>query len=146
MKNFRDLTKGHHVLMGRKTFQSLAGALPARDNLVVSGDRSIIPRGFYLFASPLEARDFAEERGEPELFIIGGASIYEFFMVRRLVDRMYLTEVDYRGEADVFFPKFSDSDWETRKTQYFEENGENDHGGCIRTLVRRETAASSTSL
>ncbi|MDR1494575.1 MAG: dihydrofolate reductase [Rickettsiales bacterium] len=143
MKNFKSLTREHHVLMGRKTFQSIGRALPARENLVISRGKDPVPNGFYVFGSPPEAANFARNRGESELFIIGGAHIYEFFMARGLADRMYLTEVDYDGEADVFFPEFHEEDWETVEMRYFEKNDENEYGGRIRTILRKtETLAS----
>jgi dihydrofolate reductase len=141
MKNFKNLTWGHHLLMGRKTFQSIGRALPGRENMVISRGKDLVPVGFRVFDSPPKAVDFARDSGEVELFVIGGASIYEFFLANGLVDRMYLSEVNCDGKADVFFPEFSEADWEIVETHHFTENGENEYGGRIRTMVRKEKAS-----
>lgn len=108
-KNFKAITSGHHILMGRKTFESIGKPLPNRTSLVLSrGDFS--QEGVHTFNEPQEAFNFARQEGEEELFIIGGANIYETLFP--YVDKMYLSEVDFEGEADAHLKQIDFSSWD----------------------------------
>lgn len=103
LKKFRELTNGHHILMGRKTFESIGRPLPNRTTLVVTSDAQqsdswVGPLHF--FQSIEEAVGYATSKGEQELFIVGGAQIYSQFI--DLVDKIYVSEIDFNGEADTF--------------------------------------------
>jgi dihydrofolate reductase len=105
MKHFRDTTKGHTVLMGLKTFQSIGKPLPERKNIILSHDPSIEVDGAYVATSPEEALETAKEQEDEEIFVIGGAMVYSLFLKR--VDRLYLTLIDADfPDADVFFPEY----------------------------------------
>jgi dihydrofolate reductase len=134
MDHFRNLTMDHHVLMGRKTFQSLGKPLPRRTNVVVSRNAELSLEGCRVFSSFGGAIEFAKKDGEAELFVIGGAAVYSFFIKNKLADRMYLTEVDYSGKADVFFPEFNSLDWQLEKYLCFEKNYKNDYSCRILTM------------
>lgn len=109
LQNFKKVTLGHHVLMGRKTFESLGKPLPGRTNIVISSKME--PReDIKVFPSIEEGAAFAKSQGETELFICGGSKIYEDSLP--LATFMYLTQVDYSGEADAYFPVFESSEWE----------------------------------
>lgn len=114
LHRFRDLTTGHTIVMGRKTYESLPhGALPHRRNIVLSRSRESII-GCDTFASLEEALAHCE--GEEEIFIIGGESVYRQAMTR--ASRLYLTLVDDTPTlADAFFPPINDGDWETVKEE-----------------------------
>lgn len=128
MTRFRELTTGHTIIMGRKTFESLPnGALPNRHNIVISKTREQIA-GCEVFASleeALEARKEAVERkeaAEDECFIIGGASIYE--QALPFADKLYLTIVEKEPEhADTFFPEINPAEWEVTEKEMRNENG-----------------------
>lgn len=104
LKRFKALTTGHTIIMGRKTFDSLPkGALPNRRNVVVSRTVRELP-GCEVFPSLDEA--LAHSSADEDIYIIGGASIYE--QALPLADRLCLTEIDdIPQEADVFFPDYS---------------------------------------
>ncbi|MDR2777613.1 MAG: dihydrofolate reductase [Rickettsiales bacterium] len=136
MRNFKNLTSGHHILMGRKTFQSIGRALPNRKNLVLGRGDNLVSRDIYVFTTPMDAVDFAQNNGESELFVIGGAIVYEFFITRGLVDKMYLTDVDYDGEADVFFPKFDKANWNSVEIGHFARGEKNEYSGRFKILTR----------
>ena len=108
MKRFRQLTTGHTILMGRRTFESLPkGALPNRRNCVLSRSVSQLP-GCECFTSWDEFLPTCSP--DEEIFIIGGASVYEGLIDK--ADRLCLTEVDDTpAEADTFFPDYS-SGWQ----------------------------------
>ncbi|MDR2077943.1 MAG: dihydrofolate reductase [Rickettsiales bacterium] len=131
MDHFKNLTMSHHILMGRKTFESLGRPLPGRQNIVITRDASFSAGGCHVFLSPKDAVKFAESNNETELFVIGGATIYNFFMRNKLLDRMYITEVDYDGEADAFFPEFNLENWQLEQCSYFEKDYKNDYFGRI---------------
>jgi dihydrofolate reductase len=103
LRRFKELTLGHSVIMGRKTFESIGRALPDRRNVVVSrGEYSTI--GVEVFES-IEA---AISSCDGDVFIIGGSEIYK--QTISLADVMYLTHVDVCIEGDTFFPEFG-SEW-----------------------------------
>ncbi|MGK0255900.1 MAG: dihydrofolate reductase [Arcobacteraceae bacterium] len=108
-KNFKEITSGHHILMGRKTFESIGKPLPNRTSIVLSNSE-FKHEGVHTFNDIQESLNFARESGEEEIFIIGGAQIYE--TVFPYVDKMYLTQVDFDGEADVFLKPIDFSTWD----------------------------------
>jgi len=116
-KNFKAITSGHHILMGRKTFESIGKPLPNRTSLVLSNS-GFNHEGVYTFDNIQKAFDFARENGEEELFIIGGANIYKTLF--DYVDKMYLTEVDFEGEADAFLDEIDFSSWELIEQKEYE--------------------------
>src|SRR4051812_28909984 len=91
LQMFKKLTMGHHMLMGRKTFESIGKALPGRMSLVVSGEPRANSDQVLWFNSIFRAIKQAERNGESELFIIGGEKVFKSAL--SLVDRIYLTEV-----------------------------------------------------
>ena len=123
-KNFKTITSGHHILMGRKTFESIGKPLPNRTSLVLTrGDFS--HEGVHTFTDVQEAFNLARSAGEEELFIIGGANIYETLF--DYVDKMYLSEVDYEGEADAHLKEIDFSTWDMASQKDYDaildENG-----------------------
>jgi dihydrofolate reductase len=110
LKRFKELTTGHPIIMGRKTFDSLPkGALPNRRNIVISRDEQLAIEGAEVVHSPEEALKLCVN--EPEVFIIGGATIYKAFLPK--ADKLYLTLIDKTFDnADTFFPDISEVDWE----------------------------------
>ncbi|MGB3749953.1 MAG: dihydrofolate reductase [Arcobacteraceae bacterium] len=108
-KNFKTITSGHHILMGRKTFQSIGKPLPNRTSIVLSNS-GFEADGVHSFSNIQKALNFARENGEEELFIIGGADIYETLF--EYVDKMYLSEVDFEGIADAFLKEIDFSSWD----------------------------------
>jgi len=110
MKFFRDTTRGHAVIMGRKTFESLGKPLPQRMNIIVSRNpNKIANTGECLFVDSLEkaialAKDWEPKNDDAEIFIIGGAQIYTAALP--FADRLYLTLVEGQYEGDAFFPEY----------------------------------------
>ena len=108
LKRFKALTTGHTIIMGRRTFESLPkGALPNRRNIVLTR-QDIDFAGAERYAS-LEAA-LAQCRDEEEVFIIGGASVYQEALP--LADTLYITHIDATpDQADAFFPEIDPSVW-----------------------------------
>lgn len=108
MKMFKEKTTGHVVIMGRKTYESIGRALPHRTNIVVSRDPNLnLPEGVFLVDSIEKALELAKEKEEKEIFVIGGAQIYD--QALPFADKLYLTIVNKTvGDADAFFPDYSE--------------------------------------
>lgn len=108
LKRFKQLTTGHVVIMGRKTFHSLPkGALPNRRNIVLSRTEKDF-KGCEVYTSLDEALRHIST--DEQAFIIGGASLYKEAL--GIANRLYLTEIaDSPAQADVFFPPYNDGTW-----------------------------------
>ena len=121
LTRFRELTTGHAIIMGRKTYESLPnGALPHRRNIVVS--RSIKEMEGCKVYSNLEASLKAAERKTEETFIIGGESIYRQSLPA--AHKLYLTVVDDAPQqADAFFPEINPKEWKLIEKEMRNENG-----------------------
>ncbi|MBP9615686.1 MAG: dihydrofolate reductase [Aliarcobacter sp.] len=117
-KNFKTITSGHHILMGRKTFESIGKPLPNRTSIVLSNS-GFKHEGVHTFNDIQEAFNFARESAEEELFIIGGANIYETLFP--YVDKMYLSEVDFEGVADAFLKPIDFSTWDLAEEKSYDE-------------------------
>ena len=100
--NFKMRTTGHHVLMGRKTYESIGRILPDRTSLIITHDPdySVDDKNVFVYNDIDVAIQSAIYRNESELFIIGGAPIYNTCIHK--ADTLYVTKVNYSGEADVF--------------------------------------------
>ncbi len=110
---FKETTRGHHILMGRKTYESLGKPLPKRVSIVITRNQDFqLPEGHHV-ANSLEAGiAIAEAAGLEELMIIGGGYVYKECLDKGLVDKMYITEIDASPEgADTFFPEYDASEW-----------------------------------
>ena len=115
LRNFKRITSGHPVIMGRKTFESLGRPLPNRTNVVISRTTKHI-EGCTVVDS-LEAA-IAMFPKEEEVFIIGGAQIYALAL--NIADKFYLTRVGYAYEGDTSFPEWDATKWELQSKESFE--------------------------
>jgi dihydrofolate reductase len=127
LKNFRKITAGHAVLMGRKTFESIGKALPNRTNIVITGNADFMAEGCVVLNSVEDGIDFARNNGESELFVVGGGEIYKHCLTAGFVDRIYLTRVDFDGVADVFFPELDANRWKLTESKKFYKNERNEY-------------------
>ena len=112
MKFFMETTKGHHVIMGRKNYDSLKGKfkpLPNRTNIVITRQKDFEAPGCIVLNDITQAISIAEAAGETECFIIGGAEIYKLAMQQ--TDRLYLTEINAEIQGDTFFPAVNKTEW-----------------------------------
>ena len=112
-KFFKDTTKGHHVIMGRKNWESLQQQfqpLPGRPNIVITRNSAYHAEGATVVSSLKEALEKAQQAGETEAFIIGGGEIYR--MGLSLCDNIYLTEIQGTFDGQVTFPEFAKSEFQ----------------------------------
>jgi len=108
LKRFRALTTGHHIIMGRKTYESLGRLLPGRTTVIVTRNQDYQLEGA-LVAHSLEAA-IALCKNDNEAFLIGGAELYQAGV--KLANKLYLTEMDLDIAGDAFFPEFDVSEWQ----------------------------------
>lgn len=107
LKNFKNLTMGKYIVMGKNTYESLPKHLEGRKYIVLSSSLSEIENGL-LFNDFNKLLEFIKDVDE-EVMIIGGASIYKLFLP--FADKLYLTEIDSEEKADVYFPDFNKEDF-----------------------------------
>lgn len=118
-KRMKNLTFGHPIIMGRKTFESIGRVLDGRTNIVITRDLTYKVPGAVVVQSLEEAVRVAKEKDQREIFIFGGGQVFEEAMP--MVDRLYLTIVEGDFQADTFFPDYS-----AFKKVLYEKSGEFD--------------------
>lgn len=133
MKFFREKTRGHAVVMGRKTFESIGKPLPERTNIVISRSADYeVPEGVIKAASIEQALEIAGQYEEEEVMVIGGAQIYRLAMP--FADKLYLTLVNAEvPDADAFFPEYV----EFKKTVSQRSSSDGNYSFKFLTLERR---------
>jgi len=139
LAHFKRTTMGAPVIMGRKTWESLPRRpLSGRPNIVVSRDWNYDAAEARVYSSVTPAINAAKamalRAGQTEVFIIGGAAIYELALP--MADRIYLTDVDAAPEGDAFFPELGQALWSTQSQTRVEAGEGNDHGFTIKVLDR----------
>jgi dihydrofolate reductase len=138
LKRLKALTMGHHMIMGRKTWESVGKPLPGRVMVVITRRDDYAPEGVVVVKSLEEAIRLVEASGDEEPFIAGGAEIYELSMHR--ADRMYLTRVHAEIEGDTFFPEFDDvTEWHLVDAEHLEADEKNEYPYSFLTYERAGT-------
>ena len=136
MQFFKEKTKGHHVLTGRKNYDSIPEKfrpLPNRTNIVITGNADHSAPGAHIFGSIEEGIEFARNNNETELFIIGGGQIYERTLALDLIDKMYITWVDAEPEGQIHFPPFDATQWREIERTDHSADEKNKYPFSIRT-------------
>ena len=113
MKFFKDTTQGHHVIMGRKNFESIPHKfrpLPNRTNVIVTRQSGYFAEDCIVVNSVEKSIEVAKKNGDTEPFVIGGGQIYKVALENNLIERIYLTRIHHVFEGDTFFPNLSE-DW-----------------------------------
>ena len=121
LKNFKKITIGKTIVMGRLTYDSIGKALPERKNIVLS--RNLIDSNVFIFDNFEEVLDFTKD--EDEVFIIGGQDIYSQTIDK--VNKLYLTTIDANIEGDKYFPEIDISKWKKIRTENFSKDQNNTH-------------------
>ena len=106
-KRFKELTMGHHILMGRKTYESIGKPLPNRYNIVITRDTSFQAPGCLVVNSIDTA--LASVHEQDEIFVIGGALLFQEMLPR--VQRLYLTIIHHSFLGDTYFPEIDENQW-----------------------------------
>ena len=125
MEHFKNITTDNVVIMGRKTYESIGKTLPNRVNIVLSRNMKS-NEDFYTFDSIEKAIEWSKENyPQKEIFIIGGASVYDKALKDDIVDKLYMTKIKQTVEdADAFFPEIDyKRKWSITSVERFFENG-----------------------
>jgi dihydrofolate reductase len=135
LKLFKSLTMGHHIVMGRKTYESINRLLPGRTTVIVTRQRDYRVPGAIVAHSVREALEAS--KGDDEILVIGGADLFRETLP--VADRLYLTVVDAEPEGDTFMPEFDLRAWRETSSQDFAPDEKHAHGYRF-TIYDRVTA------
>lgn len=129
MRFFKQTTIGHHVLVGRKTYESFPVQLVERSVLILTTQSDYQPnyKEDQTINSLEEGIKIAKERNESELFIIGGGEIYKQALEKNLITNLYITEIDAIVEGDTFFPDFEEQEWKIIRKDDFSAGEKNQY-------------------
>jgi dihydrofolate reductase len=130
---FKKLTMGKTIVMGRKTFESIGRPLPGRQSVIITRQKDYLADGCIVVHSLEEA--FTKIENRDEVFIIGGAQIFE--QALDLANRIYFTRIHHSFEGDTFFPALDEQTWETTKVENFAADETNKFNYSFFQYVRR---------
>ena len=136
LKRFRELTMGHHLIVGRKTFESIGKPLPGRQMIVLTRESGYAAEGGLTVVSIEAALALARQRGETEAFVIGGAEIYA--QTLGVADRVYLTQVHAEVDADTFFPELDPLAWTETQIAFQPADHKNQYSFTFKLLERMQ--------
>lgn len=137
LKYFKRITSGHCIILGRKNYLSIGRPLPNRTNIIVTRDKSFESKGCIIKNSIESALLYAFEKGEKEVFIIGGGQIYQ--QTIDYWDKLYITEIEEEFEGDVFFPELDYKEWKLTENESFEKSDSNKYGFCFNVYERKQS-------
>ena len=136
LKFFKETTSGHYVLMGRKSYESMGKPLPNRLNVIITRNKDYAVEGALVVHSLEEALQLAEQQQQNEVFILGGGEIYRQALEKKLVDRIYLTEIKDTFEGDTYFPELNEQDWKETHREEYQADHKNPHDYAFVTLEK----------
>ena len=131
LKNFKKITMGKTIIMGRRTYDSIGKALPGRKNVILS--RSLKDKDILVFDNLENA--LVDVGNEEEIFIIGGQDIYSQTINK--ANKLYLTTINDEIEGDKFFPDFDNSNWDIVDTKYYKKNKDSTHDFKSEILIKK---------
>ena len=132
-KRFKQLTTGHHIIMGRKTFESFPKPLPNRTHIVISRNKEYFPEHVLVAYSLKEAIEIAKDDAQP--FIIGGGEVYGMGM--EIADKIELTRVHGHFEADTFFPPIPGDQWQLIHKEFHDKDDRHNYPFTYLTYIRK---------
>lgn len=137
IKFFKNTTLNHHVIMGRKTLDSIVNPLPKRTNIILTRDPFFIASNVIVAHTMDEALDIAEQNEEEEVFILGGAEIYELSLP--YLDKLYITEVEVEvPDGDTFFPEVDWKEWKLISQEPHQPDEKNEFAYNFKIYERKE--------
>lgn len=132
LKHFKEITSGHPIIMGRKTYDLIGRPLPNRRNIVITRQSGLIIPNVEVVLSLEEAISIC--KAENEVFVIGGAEIYKQALA--FTNTIYLTTVHQNYDADVFFPELKENEWKEITKEYHPADEKNNVAYTFSTLKR----------
>jgi dihydrofolate reductase len=137
LKLFKSLTMGHHIVMGRKTYESINRLLPGRTTVIVTRRPDYTVPGAIVAHSVKEALDAC--KADDECFVIGGAELFRETLP--IADRIHLTVVDAEPAGDTFMPEFDTSAWQETSSQTFPADEKHAHSYRYAVYERKSKSA-----
>lgn len=135
LKYFKTTTMGHHLIMGRKTFESHP-PLPGRTSIILTRDGTYeAPEGCLIAHTLTSAIEIARSAGEREVFIVGGEEVYTLALPH--IQKLYLTEVDFEGEGDAYFPKINLDEWKLESENHVPAGENNPHAWTAKIYTKK---------
>lgn len=123
---FKKLTTGHHIIMGRKTYESVGKPLPNRTSIVITRNKDFeLPDGHYIFHSLEDAVKLCISKNLEQVYVIGGAEIYR--QALPICDELIVTQVDAAPEGDVYFPEIDPDKWNVISQEHFQKDEKNEY-------------------
>lgn len=133
LAHFKKVTMGKPVIMGRKTYESIGRPLPGRTNIVLTRSGDFQSEGVVVAHNLEQALDHAADADE--VMIIGGSSLYELALP--LVDRLYLTFIEYSYQGDAWFPDFDPAEWQVIASEEHRADAKNSNDYLFVTYQRK---------
>ena len=134
LRHFKQITMGHPILMGRKTYESIGKPLPGRTSVLVTTQADYKAEGCIVAHNVQEALEQAN-RLDQDVYIIGGANLYE--QTLPLTDTVYLTRVHHAFDGDAYFPELKEAEWEVTAQEHHEPDEKHKYSYSFLTLKRR---------
>ena len=138
LRHFKNTTMGHHLIIGRRTWDEVGRPLPGRTMVVVTRSRNLSLEGALVVHSLEEALEAAS--ADDEAFIGGGAYIYRMALARDLVDRLYITRIHAEVEGDTFFPDVDFDEWNLVSEEHCEADEKNEYPYSFLVYERKNQA------
>lgn len=131
-KRFKQLTSGHYIIMGRKTFETFPKLLPNRTHVIITRKKDYSPEGAIVVHSIQEALKVSKNDSRP--FVIGGGEIYKLSLPK--ADRIELTRVHGSFDADTFFPEFDEEHWKLVSSEFHPKDEKHNYSFTYLTYDR----------
>ncbi len=133
-KRFKELTTGHHIIMGRKTFESFPKPLPNRTHVIITRQKDYQAEDCIVVDSIEKAIENCPK--DEDSFIIGGGEIYKLAMP--FSDKIELTVVHHNFEADAFFPEIKEEDWELTNSDFQSKDEKHQYDYSFNTYIKKQ--------
>lgn len=134
LQYFKRITINHPVIMGRKSFEAIGQPLPKRTNIVLTKDPYYLASNILVAHSIEEALALAYDTDTEEVFIIGGAIIYEHYLP--MLDRLYITEIHADFDGDTFFPEWDRNQWKLISEEHHSSDKKNEFDYSFKVYER----------
>jgi len=135
LKYFKDTTRGYHVLMGRKSFDSIGRPLPGRTNIILTRQKDFYHSGVTTVHNISDGINYAREKGVDKLFVLGGANVYN--QTKELWDELHITRIKTQvNNATAFFPELDYSKWSLESEDTYKADEKNPHDYTFCKYVR----------
>ncbi|NOZ46744.1 MAG: dihydrofolate reductase [Chlorobi bacterium] len=133
LKRFKQITSGHYIIMGRKTYESVGKPLPNRTNIIITSNKNYKAEGCYIVHSLEEAINFAN--GQKEVFILGGGTVYK--QAIDIADKLYITRIHKDFVGDTFFIEIDRDKWQLDMEEIHQPDEKNKLAYSFRNYIRK---------